>query len=185
MPTQPQHRKLAIVGNSDGVHKSDVFEGDSEIWVLNGRGATLPRYDAVIEMHVEPVRRNEGGWSRRFFRDNETVPVYMRKIYPDVPMATAYPFKEVFKMTEHVRHRDKPLKYFTSSMAWAIALAILQERPVIELYGIDMQDKEYIEQKDCFAFWTGFAAGRGIQIDINCADDIFKKELYHNWNNFN
>ena len=176
MITQQAHRKLAIVGNGDEIHKSAVFESDSEIWVLNGRGATLPRFDAVFQMH-QPIDWG-GGWSQRFFRDNETTPIYMRKIYPNVPMATAYPFKEVFDMTKHVRHRGKPLEYFTSSMAWAIALAILQERPAIALNGIDMNEKEYLLQSDCFAFWMGFAAGRGTELNINCADDIFAKPLY-------
>ena len=171
-------KTIAIVGNSNGSHELPVFESDSEIWVFNGRGATLPRYDAVFQMHNDEYRYREGGWSRRFFRDNKTVPVYMSKIYPDVPMAKAYPFKEVFEMTKHVRYRDKPLKYFTSSIAWAIALAVLQDRPVIELYGIDMENEEYIEQKDCFAFWTGFAGGRGIELNINCAKDIFDRPLY-------
>jgi len=102
----------------------------------------------------------------------------MREAYPDAPMAIAYPFEDVFDMIKNVSHRDKPLEYITSSVAWAIALAVLQNRPEIDVYAIEMRDREYKEQTDCFAFWLGFAAGRGTKININCADNIFDKPLY-------
>jgi hypothetical protein len=167
---------LAIVGSYGEVYKLPVFESKSEIWVLNGRGATLPRYDAVFQMHL-PCDWG-GGWSRRWLRENTTVPVYMRETYSEVPMAVAYPFEDVFDMLKKVKHKEKPLLYFTSSMAWAIALSILQNKPVVDVYGIELLDDEYKNQKDCFTFWIGFAAGRGIELNINCADSIFAQPLY-------
>lgn len=167
---------LAIVGNNTDAYKDPVFQGDAEIWVFNGKGATLPRYDVVFQMHL-PVDWG-GGWCRRWFANNTTIPVYMNDIYPDVPMSKRYPFEDVFDMLKHVRHNGNVLKYFTSSFAWAIALAVLQEKPEIRIVGASMVDAEYINQKDCFAFWLGFAGGRGIKLDIDCADNIFDKPLY-------
>lgn len=167
---------LSIVGNYRDAHTLPVFKSDSEIWVFNGGGATLPRYDAVFQMH-QP-RDWGGGWCRRWFRDNTTIPVYTRELYPEIPMAVVYPFEKVFAMLEKVKHKEKPLRYFTSSAAWAIALAVLQDRPRIDLYKIDLYEDEYKYQKDGFAFWVGFAAGRGIELNINCADNIFVQPLY-------
>lgn len=167
---------LAIVGNNSEAYKLPVFESEHEIWVFNGKGATLPRYDAVFQMHL-PVDWG-GGWSQRWLRSNDKVPVFMRQVHDDIPMSIQYPFDKVFGMLEKVKFRNEPLKYFTSSIAWAIALAVLQNKPKIALHGLDMVDREYIEQKDCFAFWTGFAAGRGIELEIDCADGVFDKPLY-------
>ena len=109
---------------------------------------------------------------------NSSVPIYMRRIYEEVSMSCAYPFKDVFRMTGHIKHREKPLKYLTGTPMWALALAVLQGKDVIDVYGIEMQDREYQEQAECFAFWVGFAGGRGIQLNIHCADAIFKRPLY-------
>lgn len=163
---------LSIVGNHSSAQHLML---DGDIWVFNGKGATLPRYTAVFQMH-QPCDWG-GGWSQRWLKENITIPVYMRKVYPEVPMAIRYPFEEVYNLLD-IKHRGNQLKYFTSSIAYALALAILQERPRIDLYGLDMTDDEYKQQKDCFAFWVGVAAGRGIEININCADNIFCALLY-------
>jgi hypothetical protein len=167
---------VVIVGNNPEAYRLPIFESQGEIWVLNGKGATLPRYDMVFQMHL-PCDWG-GGWSRRWLRDNTTVPVMMREAYPEVPMARAYPFEDVFGMLKNATHRGNPLRLFTSSVAWAIALAVLWDRKEISLYGLDLGEQEYVKQKEGFAFWTGFAAGRGIELEINCADIIFSQSLY-------
>ena len=115
---------------------------------------------------------------RRWLKANTTIPVYMREVYPEIPMSVAYPFEAVYDMLKNVRQKGKPLRYFTSSIAWAIALAVLQERQKIAVYTIELQEQEYKEQSDCFTFWLGFAGGRDIELNINCASNIFDKPLY-------
>ena len=161
---------ISIVGSSP-----TEYQPKGERWVFNYKAATEPA-SVAFQMHKEV--NWGGGFYRRWMRDNETVPIYMREKHEEIPMSTAYPFQEVFEMTKHVRHKGKPLEYFTSSIAWAIALAVLQERKVIELCGIDMNEYEYVLQANCFSFWTGFAAGRGTRLEINCASNIFEKQLY-------
>ena len=143
--------------------------------MFNYRASTTPA-DAAFQMHKEVDWG--GGYYRRWMKANKTVPIYMREKHEDIPMSTAYPFDEVFTLTKHIKLKNEQLKYFTSSFGWALALAILQERKVINVYGIDMADLEYVNQKDCFAFWIGFAGGRGIELNINCAENIFDKPLY-------
>ena len=167
---------LSIVGNNPGIETSPVFETNNEIWVMNGKGATLPRYDAVFQIH-QPVDWG-GGWSQRWLQENTTVPVYMRKQYSEIPMSTPYPFISVFAMIRNVKHRQQELMFSTGTPAYALALAVLMEKPEIQLIGLDMNEREYKEQAESFAFWVGFAAGRGIKVDIDCLDDIFDRPLY-------
>ena len=167
---------LAIVGNHSSVQKHKVFESDAAIWVMNGKGCTLPRYDLVFQMH-QPCDWG-GGWANRWLRDNTTVPVYMRNQYPDVPMAVPYPFARVFGMLEKVKHHARRLRFHTGTPSYAVALAILQGYKKIEMLGVEMNEREYTEQQASFAFWVGFAGGRGIELEINCASNIFDKPLY-------
>lgn len=168
---------LAIVGNYTGAHESPVFGTDKEIWVFGGRGPTLPRIDVEFQLHL-PYAWEEVPYVHEWLTLNKTVPVYMREAYPDFPMSIAFPFEEVFSLTENIRLRGAPLRYFTSSPAYALALAILQGRQRIEIHGIELVDHEYEAQKDCITFWLGFAAGRGIQVDLYCMENIFKRPLY-------
>lgn len=118
-----------------------------------------------------------GQWSRRWLRENTKIPVYMREVHPDIPMSRRYPFEEVFGMLSKARHRNKSIRLFTSTICWGIALAVLERRPQIRVIGVELKDHEYAPQKDGFAFWVGFAAGRGIELDIDCSD-LFTKPLY-------
>lgn len=160
---------LVICGNNSTVHKHPVFETDAEIWVMNGKGATLPRYDLVFQMHL-PCDWG-GQWSQRWLRENTKVPVVMREVHSDIPMSERYPFEDVFRMLENTN-----VRLFTSTISWALALAVLRNKPEITVTGVEMQENEYVEQKDGFAFWIGFAAGRGLKLNIE--SEMFDRPLY-------
>lgn len=170
--------ELAIVGNYTGIHNSPVFQMDREIWGFGGRGPTLPRLDVLLQLHL-PYAWQENPGVENWLKKNKTVPVYMRQRYHEFPMSMPYPFERAFALLDGVWLHDKPLRfYFTSSIAFAIALAILQGRERIEFWGIELRDHEYEEHKDCITFWQGFAAGRGIQLDIHCMEPIYRRPLY-------
>ena len=171
----PRRSNLAIVGSHPSVSPS-VFSGDVEVWAFNNAVVMLPRVDIAFQMHQEV---DWGGqYYRNWLKTNLTAPVYMREMHAEIPMSCAYPFEDVYALTHCIRHRDRQLKYFTSSVAWALALAVQQDRRKIDVYGVDLNEREYPQQKDCFAFWMGFAGGRGIELNIHCADNIFDKPLY-------
>jgi hypothetical protein len=168
---------LAIVGNATGIHQNPVFQTDAEVWGFGGRGPTLPRLNVLFQLH-QPLAWEETPFVEEWLKSNTTIPVYMRKAYPQFSRSLAFPFEEVYRLTQHIRHRGEPLKYFTSSPAYAIALAILQEYPRIKVCGLDLIDDEYVSQKDCLTFWQGFAAGRGIDLDIECMDNVYVRRQY-------
>jgi hypothetical protein len=171
-------KDLSIVSNHPIVGKR-VFETDDEIWVFNKKGTELPRYDVVFQVHTPevfiPLHHD-------WLKENTKYPVYMLEKYPEIPMAVEYPFREVIALTDKVTigvQTKRPLHFLPFSVCLAIALAIYQERPKIKVWGVELHHKtEYFIQRNGFAFWTGFAAGRGIELEIHGSENIFKNNVY-------
>lgn len=175
-------KPVAILGRHHATYDLIPFEDDSiELWAFNNPGTKFRRIDVLFQMHPPHGYENVDG-HLEWLRSNKTIPVYMREQRDDIPMCRVYPFDEIFALTKNVLQGTSdldPLKFFTSTVPTAIALAVLQNRPKILVYGIELKNKtEYWKQRDCFTFWIGFAAGRGIDLEIHCANDIFKKDLY-------
>jgi len=162
------HKPVAIVGGSSSFENAPFSDLSIDIWAFNNKGSHYPRLSALIDIHEREEQEQYAGYVE--WRNSTDVHLITRENYP---------FDEALALTDNVLLKGKKLQYFTSSFAWAIALAILQERPKIYIYGVELTTtKEYKEQRDCFTFWTGFAAGSGIPIEINCAEKIFKHSLY-------
>ena len=140
-----------------------------------------PRLTAAFQMHQPPGYLCNGEKYLTWL-ENLTIPVYMREQHPEYPTSIAYPFEAVYILTAHVMQgmRDlEKLKFFTSSVAWAIALAVLQGRPRIDLYGVELVEKtEYEKQRENYTFWVGFAAGCGIPLNIYGGNRMFQQPLY-------
>jgi hypothetical protein len=179
---------IAIVGSQSATCDLAPFDNsDIDIWGFNAHAMSMKRITASFEIHVWPLVEERGNefikWL--FYKSPLT---YMRKHYFDCPNLVEYPYDDVFNMTKHVmqgREKLEPLKLLGSSVDHAIALAILQNRPKIYLYGIELVGdrtfgnvNEYKYQRDSFMFWSGFASGRGIPMEIHCADNLFRKKIY-------
>jgi hypothetical protein len=179
---------VAIVGSQSATCDLAPFDNlNIDIWGFNARAMSMKRVTASFEIHV---------WSLVLARGKDFIkwlfkkpfPTYMRKHYFDYPTLFDYPYDDIFKMTSHIlqgREKLEPLKLLGSSVDHAIALAILQNRPKILMYGIELvgdrvfgNANEYKYQRDSFMFWSGFAAGRGIEMEIPCADNLFRKPIY-------
>lgn len=63
-----------------------------------------------------------------------------------------------------------PGAYFTSTMAYAICMAIIEKVDRIRIYGFEVwsgsDSNEYEYQRPCIDFWLAFALGRGIKVEI-------------------
>lgn len=97
-------------------------------------------------------------------------PVYMLDALPDAPSSVKYPLNEIVdKYLVNFRRagipHDEMIQYFTSSVCYAIALAIYKGYERIELHGVDMANNtEYIYQRDGIGLWFGIALGLGLQV---------------------
>ena len=70
---------------------------------------------------------------------------------------------------------DLDSRYFTSSVAWCIAFAVVQGYREIYVYGVDMSaDTEWAYQRPCCEYWIGYARGRGIKVFVPDESVLFK-----------
>jgi len=80
-----------------------------------------------------------------------------------------YPLEGILAMTPH--------RYLRSSPAEALALAIYMGYQHIALYGSELSSNtEYAYQATNYAFWIGFAEGRGIDLDLQCWQSEFNEQ---------
>jgi hypothetical protein len=151
------------------------------------------RVNLLIQIHAAPIWRNHqnlnhgrhqlnGSSSSHYdwLQRPHEYPIYMQEHYPDVPSSVRYPKEDIIKalLPNIWRDINKPgtnkaealeqVENFTSSTAYALALAIYQGKKQIELVGIEMtSDTEYVRQRPGVMFWLGIAVGRGINVVIH------------------
>ena len=107
----------------------------------------------------------------------------MQEHYEDVPSSVKYPKEEIVKallpnIWREVNGKVDQVENFTSSTAYALALAIYQGKKRIELAGIEMtSDTEYVRQRPGVYFWLGIAAGRGIDVVLH-SPLLMNEKLY-------
>ena len=177
--TKTQPRCILIVGGSPGTRDAaPVGDPVMEVWGLNDTAKEyLPRQSVHFDLHARswwenPLNRGDDyvDWLKRF-----TGPIYSWQQQPDIPTMVAYPRAEM--------EAKFPRKYFTSSAAWMLALAISQLEPgdTLLLYGCDMGQSsqwEYIRQRTGIEYYLGVAEGRGINVVLPPECPLLHGDMY-------
>jgi hypothetical protein len=141
----------------------------AERWII---GATYQEhigtpYTRVFDVH--PIERTDWYRGIREIRPDawdwygqQDRPVYLTEIHPDVPMSVAYPRNELAVFGA------RGSCALSSSIDHMMALAILERFDVIRLEGIRMNsEQEWVEQRECLAYWIGGAEAIGIQVETD------------------
>jgi len=168
--------KIAIVGFAAGtVLKAPYQDPEVELWGINQlwKVAVDKQFDRWFELHslYEFYHSNPG--HQEFLR-NFQGPVYVRE--QDYALAlkwgisTAQPFPH-----NVILQNFRP--YFTNTISWLLALAIMMHPEWLGVYGVDMaQDNvltaEYSEQRPSCEYYLGIAEGLGIELDIPDGCDL-------------
>ena len=170
MTDQPLRRPtVAIVGSHPRTRANfDFSRTDCDIWTFNEslgnpNDAWCLRADAVFQMHKPVIWRSKANRSHaghyEWLQGHNTPTIFMQDAYADVPKSECYPLEDVLALTPSFR-------YLTSSVAYAIALAVLKGYKRIEIYGAEMETgTEYGHQRQGMAFWIGLAIGKGIEVE--------------------
>lgn len=177
--------------------------GDDRWWVFgcNDLYAYEARVDVTFEIHHtmnmgprrnpehEAVLRGGGKRGMNFAIGNPATPVFMQEAHPDYPTVIAFPKNRIIEAfgervlppLDYMPSVAPAADYFTNSIGWMIALAILELTEVkkvngreqrvakpdarLAVVGVSMAaDSEYIAQKPNVEFWIGRAMGYGIDV---------------------
>jgi hypothetical protein len=170
-------------------------------WGCNDLAVYEARVDVTFEIHHtmnmgvrrspewEQILRSGGKRGRDFAPGNPATPIFMQEAHPDYPTVIAFPKnriieefgKRVLPPLEYIPSVANAADYFTNSIGWMIALAILELTEVKKVNGRDQRvakpdarlavvgvsmaaDSEYIAQKPNVEFWIGRAMGYGIDV---------------------
>lgn len=172
-------RPLAIVGSHSATRELAPYDDERfEIWLFN-EAAQKPevyrRWDALLQIHRPEIYTslnnfvNKDHWA--WLQQDHGKTIYMIDADPRVPNSVAYPLEGVLSLV--------PYRYLRSSPAMALALAIYLGYQEIHLYGSELSSNtEYSYQAVNYAFWIGFAHGRGIDLRLHCWHDEFFQPVY-------
>ena len=82
--------------------------------------------------------------------------------YEEIPKSEAFPLEDC------AQKFGKGAMYFTNTICYMIAYAILQGVEKIELFGVNQAGShEYAEEKGGVEWWLGIAVGKGIEVTIH------------------
>lgn len=88
--------------------------------------------------------------------------------YEEIPLSEPFPLEECVK--------EFGYPYFTNTIAYMIAYALLKGVQEIELYGVNQAGShEYMEERGGVEYWLGVANGRGVKVTINGKDSQLLK----------
>lgn len=103
--------------------------------------------------------------------------VYTQKYYDDVHNSIPLPLDEIHDKFFRKYLGDR--KYFTSSAAYLLGLAMLYGYKQIDFYGFEMgTTSEYHYQRANFEYMVGVAHGLGFDVNIPVQSPILQGELY-------
>lgn len=175
--------RVCIVGFADG-HRADApfGEPDMEFWGINRLWAVLPDrvWHRWFEIHNLDTFYSDDTEHQAFLKAAD-FPVYVRG--QDMPTAAAwgidtavpYPREMAASMFE---------PYFTNTISYLIALAIMMGFEEIHMYGVDMaQDsilhQEYSHQRPSCEYFLGIAQGAGIKVVLPPGTDLLQASHWY------
>jgi hypothetical protein len=182
----PRVKKIAIIGCSDSKHLAPYADKSWEIWSMNN-SFHVERRDVWFEIH--PIKKVGNQFMRRklikpgvfewsddfrgqpmndYIKSLKSLdcPVYMQQHWEEIPKSVPYPLAEV---------TSRFGRYFTNSVSYMIAMAIMSGATDIGCFGVDMSTgSEYGPQRPSCEWFLGIAAGMGIRLTIPDQADLLK-----------
>lgn len=171
-------KTVALVGG-DWVSGPWAPWGETEVWGLNElHGYPWYKIEGItrwFQLHPKPAFTQEHLFSHwEWLQEEHPFPIYMQRVYDDVPSSVQYPLRKIQKELIGNIHRgeEKMEKLFSSTICYQIAQALYEGYERIELYGISLvMEGEYAHQREMMSFWLGKADGMGVEwwMPDNCA----------------
>jgi len=154
--------RVAIVGTATSSFDMAPWKNHAiEMWattsICRHFPERAPRVDLWFEMHPEEIfeKAHRDWWDWALEKQPR---VMMQDVHPRLSLSEKYPLEEMVSRFG---------RYFTSSIAYMLALAIDRRAASIDIYGVDMQaGHEYHHQRPCCEYLIGQARGLGIEVFV-------------------
>lgn len=169
-------RTVRIYGAARNVTEAPLKkpeESDVEVWLSNSTTTTLLRCPRAINewtrwfnLHSKKHILGTYPSAYSYYQDKaEGRPIYLLKAQSDIPTSLAFPRKEI--QTAFATAKG-PNRYFTCSVCWLIAFAILEGFERIELWGFELRDTKpgsaFAWERPCVAYWIQVARDAGVDV---------------------
>lgn len=168
--------KVAIVGYAPSSRdKAPYDDQEWDIWGVNELYLLAKRVDVIFDMHKESVLRSKDRNPNHFkWLCDAKIPIVLLNPNKKIKTGIRFPLEFVLNF-----FRD----YFTNSVSYMIAIAVLLGYKEIGLWGVDMAtEEEYQHQRPSVEYFVGKAEAilelRGGRLVIPPESDICKA-LYH------
>ncbi len=162
------NRKIAVLGSAVSSVRLAPFDDPTwEIWACSPANKSLPRCDVWFELHNPEVKIREGLTEWLDWLKKQPI-VYMQKAYTDYKGSRELPLQELLK-------NWGPF-WWTSQLAYMLAMAIEQKPSVIGIYGVDMAaNSEYNQQRlGCQYFIQHIVRNTDIELVVPPESDILE-----------
>jgi len=186
IPGKKQEKAVTILGFAPSAKNNPQIAG--EVWSMNNCYEVFPEkimqyMTRIYDLHVFG-KRDSGSWldvarywglkvcndrNKMRARDNRTHiahldelgklghRIIMQEEHPLIANSERYPLEEI-------EEKLGLPKFWGGTGVYLIGQAILEGYTEIRVFGLEQNDWEHILQRESFAFWLGYAAGRGIRI---------------------
>lgn len=162
-------KKIAICGTGQGWEHLPV-ESDHTIYCLNDfiefkKYQVKPDVLFIMDVLDEKPSITSGGQSLGSVakKINDIGCTFIAPFkYAEIPKSMAFPIEECAKKF------GEGAMYFTNTICYMIAYAIMQGAEEIETLGVNQAGShEYAEEKGGVEFWLGIALGKGIKVTVH------------------
>ena len=177
-------KTVRIYGSAKNLRETPIRtpeEQDIEVWMANSPTTILLRHPPAKEewtrwFNLHSRKHITGtypsGWS--YYKDKAAGrPIYLLKQQPEIPTSVAFP-REAIQAAFAPENGGRPMRYFTCTICWLLALAILEGFERIELWGYELRDTKpgsaFAYERPCFFYWVQQARTRGVEV-------IYQKEV--------
>jgi hypothetical protein len=168
-------RKFGIIGFATSSRDQAPFNDPA--WILIGLSQLyrhIPRADAWADIHVNWNEHVVEGTDHAAWIKAAQIPVFMKDRNPEFPNSVRYPIERILKYVG--------IDYFTSTIAFLIALGMEQGFESIGLWGIDLAvGTEWVSQRPCAEFLLGMAHAKGIEVVLPAETALLKQHFRYGY----
>jgi len=164
------YMKICILGCAPSWKDAPFKDNNVEIWILNQSLINLvPRFDRHFDVHMPHLFLHQDKIKYSEWLEKNQKKMWIMDFCDLYPEANIIDWKMLV---------NKHNEYFTSSIAWMMAVA-LEQSNVSDIYlcGVDLlQKEEYQVQRPCVEYFIGKAKERGIEVHIQSTSTLLKSD---------